>query len=341
MSGTTTAPPARRIPLLVLGLTALLALMLTAFVLPAVNSGPHDVPIAVAGPREAAEELADRIDEAQPGAFDVRLLADADAARQAMGDRDIYGAVVVGGPRPELLVAGAASTQIANTLRGLTPSLAGSAAEPAVPVTDLYPTTDDDPLGTGLSAGALPLVLGGYLAAMAISMAVARPRQRAVAAFGFAVVAGFALSALLRYGFGVIGGDYPLTALALTFVLAATCWGIIGLRGVLGAPGLGLGAALMVLVGNPLSGLSGGPEWLPAGWGAFGQYLPPGAGGSLLRSVSFFDGAGSGPHLAVLTCWLVGGILLFLIGVRRERAAGKGAGPDAAEPAAPASAAAA
>jgi hypothetical protein len=48
----------------------------------------------------------------------------------------------------------------------------------------------------------------------------------------------------------------------------------------------------MVLIGNPFSGVGTGPELLPQPVGAIGQLLPPGAGGNLLRSTAFFDGAG-------------------------------------------------
>jgi hypothetical protein len=34
-----------------------------------------------------------------------------------------------------------------------------------------------------------------------------------------------------------------------------------------------------------------------------GQLLPPGAGGNLLRSTGFFDGAGGAEHLTVLAVW--------------------------------------
>ncbi|MFD0383708.1 hypothetical protein ACFQ2B_19285 [Streptomyces stramineus] len=185
---------------------------------------------------------------------------------------------------------------------------------------DLHPPTADDPNGVGLTAGALPLVLGGYLAAMLIVTLLRDPAQRAVTAFGFSLIGGFALAALLQYAFGVTRGNYGLTSLAIAFSTAATCWAIMGLRALLGGAGLGLGAAMMILLGNPLSGLAGGPEWLPAGWGTFGQYLPPGAGGTLLRSVAFFDGSGSVHATAVLACWLVGGLALFVYGSRRDAA---------------------
>jgi hypothetical protein len=75
----------------------------------------------------------------------------------------------------------------------------------------------------------------------------------------------------------------------------------------------------MMLLGNPLSGLTSAPEMLPSGWGALGQLLPPGAAGTALRSVAFFDGAGAGRPLLVLSCWFVGGLLLCGLGALRGR----------------------
>ncbi len=311
----------RKVPVLVVGLTALLVAMLTAFALPAVNSGPHKVPIAVAGPQQAAAAVAGRLEHVRPGAFRVTVVPDAEAARARIDDRDAYGAVVLPaapGARPQMLVATTASPLIAAALRTLAPLLDPASAHSGVTVTDLHPPTAGDPYAVGLSAGALPLVLGGYLAATLIVLLVHGAAQRAVAAFGFSLAGGFALTALLRYGFGVIDGHYAATSLAVAFSTAATCWTIMGLRAVLGNAGLALGAAAMIFLGNPLSGLSGGPEWLPPGWGTFGQYLPPGAGGTLLRSTAFFHGSGSAHALVVLTCWLLGGLALFTYGTLRK-----------------------
>ncbi|KNB54376.1 hypothetical protein [Streptomyces caatingaensis] len=318
-----TAPPSpgwRKVPLLVVGLTALLVAMLTAFALPAINSGPHKVPIAVAGPGPAADRIADRIAEAKPGAFRITKVADADAARERIDDRDAYGAVVLGpkpGAKPEVYVATTAGPSVAATLRLLALSLDPAAAGAGAPVRDLHPPTSDDPNAVGLSAGALPLVLGGYLAAAAIVLLLRSPAQRAVTALGFALLGGFSLTALLQYGFGITDGNYFLISLAVAFSTAATSVTIMGLHAVLGGRGLGLGAAMMIFLGNPLSGLASGPEWLPSGWGTFGQFLPPGAGGTLLRSTAFFDGAGCGRALVVLACWLLAGLALFTLGSRR------------------------
>ncbi|MFG2146233.1 hypothetical protein ACGFRG_18795 [Streptomyces sp. NPDC048696] len=325
----------RKVPILVVALTALLVAMLTAFALPAINSGPHKVPIAVAGPDAAAVKIAGQLEKAKPGGFRIRTLPDARAARERIDDRDIYGAVVVGatpGAKPEVLIATTASPTIATTLRTLARALDPATADSGVVVRDLHPPMADDPNAIGLSAGALPLVLGGYLAAAAIVTLLRDPAQRAATAFGFSIAGGFALTALLQYGFGVTNGNYALTSLAVTFSTAATCWTIMGLSALLGGAGLALGATMMIFLGNPLSGLAAGPEWLPTPWGTFGQFLPPGAGGTLLRSTAFFDGSGSTRALIVLSGWLLGGLALFVLGSRRQAAPGAAAPAPEREP---------
>ncbi|MGH8828575.1 MAG: hypothetical protein ACRDVZ_13475, partial [Jiangellaceae bacterium] len=78
----------------IVGLTLLLGVLVTAFAWPATNSEPNDVPIAVAGPGPVVDEVSGRLESAQPGAFDVLAVVDEAAARAAIEDRDVYGAIV-------------------------------------------------------------------------------------------------------------------------------------------------------------------------------------------------------------------------------------------------------
>ena len=71
------------------------------------------------------------------------------------------------------------------------------------------------------------------------------------------------------------------------------------------------GALTMIFVGNPFSGVATSPEMLPTGAGTLGQLLPPGAGGNLLRSTGFFDGAAASGHIAVLAAWALAGLALL------------------------------
>ena len=84
----------------------------------------------------------------------------------------------------------------------------------------------------------------------------------------------------------------------------------------MGERGAVLGALTMVLIGNPFSGVATAPELLPQPVGAIGQLMPPGAGGNLLRSTGFFDGAGAGSHVVVLVVWAVAGLALLAVASR-------------------------
>jgi hypothetical protein len=101
--------------------------------------------------------------------------------------------------------------------------------------------------------------------------------------------------------------------------LAAVGLGLLGLSAVAGRAGLGLGAAVVVALGNPLSAAASSPHLLPAGWAGLGQLLPPGAVVAALRAVSGFGGTGAAGPLAVLAVWAAGGLLLLGAGAARHR----------------------
>jgi hypothetical protein len=143
--------------------------------------------------------------------------------------------------------------------------------------------------------------------------------RRVVAALGFAAVGGLAMTAVLQFWLGSLAGSYWANSAVVALGIAATATFLLGMERAFGLVGLGVAAAVMVLLGNPLSGIASAPEMLPTGWGTLGQLLPPGAVGTTLRSVAFFDGAGSGMSLLVLGAWLVVGLFLSLVPLRRAR----------------------
>ncbi len=73
-----------------------------------------------------------------------------------------------------------------------------------------------------------------------------------------------------------------------------------------------------MLLGNPFSGATSAPEMLPRPWGEIGQWLPPGAGATLLRSVSYFGGARSGGSWTVLAIWAAAGLSLVVVSAARR-----------------------
>jgi hypothetical protein len=297
-------------------LTALLTVLLIAFAWPAARSEPRDVPLAVVGPEAAVAQAAKGLEQAMPGGFELTAVPDRAAAVQKIEDREVYGAIVLDPRQPEVLTASAGGPAVAQILTQMATRLSPDA--PAK-VTDVVPLPADDPRGAGLAAGALPLVLGGILAAALLTQLVKSGAKRMIGAVAFAITGGLALAAVLQFWLGSFEGSYLANSGVIALSIAAVSLTLLGLEWLLGRAGLALGAATMMLLGNPLSGLTSAPEMLPSGWGALGQFLPPGAAGTALRSVSFFDGAGASGPFVVLSCWLVAGLVLCGLGAVRSQ----------------------
>lgn len=306
------------LPVVVALVATLLTVLLTAFAWPAVRSAPHDVPVAVAAPPPVAQQVSGALDQARPGAFATRTVPDEAAARRAILDREVYGAVVVGQQGAQVLTASAGSAAVAQTLQQVAAGLSERLGT-QVPVEDVVPAPSDDPRGAGLAAGALPLALGGILATVLLTRTTAGVGRRLGGAAAIAVIGGPALAGLLQGWLGALDGSYWATSGVIALGLGATAFSLLGLHAVAGTPGLGIGAAVIVLLGNPLSGAATAPEFLPAGWGDLGQLLPPGATVGALRSAAFFDGAAAAGPLWVLTTWAVGGLVLTGLATLRDR----------------------
>ncbi|MDO3701289.1 hypothetical protein Q3W71_06285 [Micromonospora sp. C28SCA-DRY-2] len=313
-----------RSPLLLAVLAAALvvgvqALLVPLFAAPAANLAPRDLPVAVAGPAPATAELAGRLAAARPGAFEVTTLPDAAAADRALRDREVYAALVAGPDGVALHTAAAASPTVAALL---TEAAGQLAAGRPVPVVEVVPADPDDLRGAGFAAGFLPLALTSMLAGVLLVLLVSGRAARLAGLAAYAVLAGGVGVAVLHGWLGLLGGDWLAEAAAIGLFGLATAGVVAGLGALLGRPGIGLGALLVFLVGNPLSAVGAAPELLPQPWGTVGQWLPVGAGGTLLRSVAFFDGAGAGTPLAVLAGYAVVGLALVLLARRAPVPAG-------------------
>ena len=292
---------------------AVQALLVPLFAAPAANIAPRDLPIAVAGPPALAAQL----EAERPGAFEVHPVADATAADAAIRDREVYGAILVSPAGPEVHIASAASPTVAALL-----TQAAAQLGPQVPVRDIVPLDPDDARGTGFAGAFLPLAITSLLAGVLVFLLVRQRAARLLALLSYGVLAGFSVAAVQQEWLGILPGGYLAVAAALGLFALAVAAAMTGLAAVLDRGGLGLGALVMFLIGNALGGVAAAPELLPQPWGEIGQWLPIGAGASLLRSVAYFDGGGAGFAVAVLSAYAAGGLLLTLIG-RRGLASGK------------------
>ncbi|CAM5263658.1 hypothetical protein [Streptomyces narbonensis] len=301
-------------------LTVSISLLLIAFAWPSVRSSVHDVPIAVAGPAPAVQQMTAVLDQRLPDGFEIVEVADTAAAERLIRDREVYGAIDLSSGTPQVVTASAGSAAVAQALNSIATGLGRTqGVGTAVAARDLVPLPADDPRGAGLAAGALPLVMGGLLAALLLTRLVRGSIRRAVGALAFAVTGGLAVAAILQFWFGSLDGSYAANTGAVALTVAAIALTILGLESLLGYVGFGLGAATMMLIGNPLSGTATAPEMLPDWSGTLGQLLPPGAGGQLLRSTAFFDAHGATRPATVLAAWLTLGTVLCLAGDLRRR----------------------
>ncbi len=330
-----------------IALAALVSLIVLAFAWPSVTAEAHDLPIAIIGPSQAVDGAKSAVDELQPGAISFKELDSRDAAVDAIKSREVYGAIILG-TQPEVLNSSAASAVVSQMLSAIAANLeegvnaqaaaaAQAAGAPSAPphiditVTDVVPLADTDPRGTGLIAALFPLVLGGMIGGIAISLLIGGALRRVVAVVLYAIFGGLALTAILQSWFGALQGDFWLNSAAFALSLAAIAAAFTGLAGLFGRAGAALGAILILLIANPISAAAVPKEFILQPWGDVGQWFPPGAAATLVRDLSYFPSADVLFPWLVLAGWAVVGLLLSLVGHFRDNKGGGSREPEAAQ----------
>ncbi|MBC2902661.1 ABC transporter permease [Streptomyces cupreus] len=302
----------RRLIAVVVLVPLLAALALWAFAWPAARTAPRDLPLGVAGPAAATAQLERQLAR-QEGAFEIHRYADEAAARDAVEDRSVYGAIVVAPEGTELLTASAGSPVVAQLLQE---RLGRQAAVESTRLTtvDVMPAPETDPRGAALTASVLPLALAGIAAGAVVTLLGLRGTRAVAALVGSAVLVGLAATAVAHSWLEVIDGNWWAEAGVLGLATLAVSAAVAGLAALLGPAGIGITAGLVMLFGNPFSGAASAPEMLPEPVGAVGQWLPPGAGAAALRSTAFFDGAAATGPALTLTWWAALGLGAVLLG---------------------------
>ena len=300
-------PPAAAILLVPL----IAAVIVTLFAWPSARLEPRDLPVAVAGTGPQADAMAAQL-ESREGGFDVRREPDEAAAREAIEGREVYGAFVAGDAGAKVLTSSAASQMTAQML-------SHAAAEQEATVEDVVPAS---PHAAALGSSVLPLVIAGILTGLAASMLATGAAGRAGLVVTGAVLVGLTATGIIQSWLGVVEGDWWANAGVLSLTVAAIAAAVAGAKAMFGPVAAALTGMTMVFLGNPFSGVASAPELLPEPAGGLGRLLPPGAGGNLLRSTGFFDGAAAGTPLAVLAAWATAGFaLLALAGLHRREGA--------------------
>jgi hypothetical protein len=273
--------------------------------------------IGVVGTAVQAAQVQGAVDDAHPGAFDVRAYATEDAARSALLDTTVHGVLVPGPAGDRILVAqalGVAPTEtVATALRGV----AAAAREPAS-VQDVRPLPSGDrrglsPLFTVIGT-LIPSVVFGVLLSVFGRALPARVRWTAVVVY--AALAGLVVAFNVDVLVGAFAGGFLGVALVgglLALAVGAAAHGL----GHLGGP-YGIAAAVMLLMLLGMSSAGGAVtyQFEPGFYGAVSQLLPPGAALTAVRNVQYFDWAATFVPLIVLGAWAAGGLALGLLGER-------------------------
>jgi hypothetical protein len=307
-------PPWRQLLIVSLVAPAVIVLAVMAFVWPAARTQPRALPVGLVGTGAVAEKIAQNLGH---GAFDLGAYSDDADARTAIEDREVDGAFEVAPGNFTVLTATAASPAVAQLLTALAQQM--TAGTQPVTAIDVAPTARTDARSAVFTSMMSPLVLGGEILAVIVAVLIGfRPaRRQLLALFAVSGVTGLGIYLVVQGYLGALPGNRlsDWGALSLTlFALSATT---AGLATLVGPAGVAVGAALMVFVGNPFSGISSAPELLPTAVARLGQLMPPGAGSNLLRSTAYFGGHGAAIHVVVLAAWSVFGIVAVIEGHRR------------------------
>ena len=302
----------------VIGLLIQIAFV-ASFVAAQVDPQPHDVPVGVVGPQPAVGQVEQALERRSPGGLEIRAYPSPGAAETAIGDREVYGALLLGQERLQLLTASAASPAVSNLLVAVAGGVARASGQ-QLQVRDVRPIDPDDPRGLVLNLLMLPFVVTAVLVSLFLRFLAPalRPGGQLAALAAFAIC-GALVSILIA---GPIAGALPGSFLALSaivalllFSIAAATTGLVTLRG---AGGVGLGFLIFLIIGNIASGAATAPELLPGFWRAVGPWLPPGAAATAMRNVAYFDGVELLQPLLVLVAFsAIGAALTVLVGRRQ------------------------
>jgi len=276
---------------------------------------PHDIPVGLVGPAPAVQQIEAAFGTNAPGAFQFTAYGSESDARAALDSRAVDGVLVLGGPAPRLILAGAAGDAATGVMTAAFTN-AFQAQGSSVEVEVVHPFAAGDAHGLILFFVVVAVIIS-TLVSQALLFGIARS-----AGFGahlsvvlaFAVLAGVTAMGTAEW----IAGDYGSgfwTAVGLVTLAAAAVGAVVaGSVRLLGAPGIGLGALVVVLLDLVSSGGPVGSQLLPDFYRALAPWMPAGPLYGALRGALYFDGAGVGGPLLVLFGWLAAGLVLMLLG---------------------------
>lgn len=271
---------------------------------------PHHLSVAVTGPQALVGRLGSLLNVHHPGAFTLHPYSSPRAARAAVVDRRVVGAVVVAAHRFRLFVAEAGGASPARVLTATFGAVAAATGR-HLTVVDLVPPAPGDAQALSPFFVVLGMLFPSLAAGVASSLA--SPRASTKWRLGLlvttAVLMGLVVAAVAE---GLTGlGPYPAVAgIVALFSLAVSVptAGLSRFR----RPAVALAVVIFVVLGISSSG---GPSGLgafsPGFFRAIDTALPVGAAATVLRNTVYFHGHATTDGLGVLAAWAVGGLAVL------------------------------
>jgi hypothetical protein len=276
---------------------------------------PHDIPVGLVGPPPAVQQVSSAFAASAPGAFEFTSYGSEAEARAALDSRSIDGALVLGGSTPALIVAGAAGDTTTAVITAAFTNVF-KAQGGTINVEVVHPFAAGDAHGLILFFVVVAVIIS-TMVAQALLFVVASDAgftARLTVVLVYAVLAGLVGMGMAMWIAGDYGSGFWTAALLVMLASAAVGAAVAGIARLLGIPGLGLSALVVVLLDLVSSGGPVGSQLLPDFYRSLAPWMPAGEMYDALRGALYFDGAALERPIAELSGWLVGGIILMWLG---------------------------
>jgi hypothetical protein len=306
-----------KLMLAMLGLTVVVAAILSSYASALGNPVPRHVPVAVTAPAAVLGQL-----DASP-LLRAYPVPDPAKARTMVEDRAAYGALVLPRTGPAtLLVANGDGHSVETFLVQLGQQLARTHGTTLTTV-DVAPTSPNDPNGTVEFYCIAFLFLGAAIGATVLGRLAGPVRgpRGALARLGLVALYAGLLSIVVTIFADVVLGDlvghFWFLFLTLWLYAAAVCLAVTGFSALVGPAAIVL-ILVLITLGNPSSGGPVPRPLLNGFYSSLNPVLPQGAALSALRGVQYFGDRGIGLALLCLLSWVLAGLALLGAGILRN-----------------------
>lgn len=276
---------------------------------------PHDIPVGLVGPAPAVQQISTAFGTNAPGAFEFTSYGSEADARAALDSRGVDGVLVLGGPTPRLILAGAAGDAEAGLITAAFSNVF-KAQGATVDVETVHPFASGDGHGLILFFVVVAVIISA-LVTQALLFGAAKGAglaARLTVVLVFAVLAGLTAMGTAAWIAGDYGPGFWFATGLVMLAAAAVGAFVAGSARLLGAAGLALAALVVVLFDLVSSGGPVGSQLLPDFYRWLAPWMPAGSLYSSMRGALYFDGAGTAGPIGVLAGWFVAGVLLLWLG---------------------------